>query len=132
MAYSDSGKWVKDQDNPNKVTRIGMILRKSRIDELPQLLSILKGDISLIGPRPDIIDLGEKLNSEIPFYMIRYAIKPGLSGWAQTMQDSPPQTLEETRMRLQYDLFYIKNRSFILDLIIILRTIRTLISRTGA
>lgn len=132
MTYSDNGKWVKDQDNPNKVTNIGLILRKSRIDELPQLLSILKGDISLIGPRPDIIDLGEKLNNEIPFYMIRYAIKPGLSGWAQTMQDNPPQTLEETRLRLQYDLFYIKNRSFILDFIIILRTIRTLISRTGA
>lgn len=131
MNYSDTGKWVKDNDNPNKVTKIGHFLRKSRIDEFPQLLSILKGDISLIGPRPDITDLGERLQNEIPFYLIRYAIKPGLSGWAQTMQDKPPQTVEETRMRLQYDLYYIKNRSIILDLIIILRTVRTFLSRTG-
>ncbi len=131
MTYSDNGKWVNDNDNNNKVTSIGYILRKSRIDELPQLLSILKGEISLIGPRPDIIDLGEKLTNEIPFYLIRYAIKPGLSGWAQIMQDKPPQTTEETRVRLQYDLYYIKNRSLILDIIIILRTIRTLLSRTG-
>ena len=131
MTYSDAGKWVKDSDNPNKITRIGYLLRKTRIDELPQLLSILRGDISLIGPRPDIIDLGEKLTHEIPFYLIRYAVKPGLSGWAQTMQDKPPQTVEETRLRLQYDLYYIKNRSLVLDLIIILRTIRTLLSRTG-
>ena len=131
MTYSDNGKWVKDGDNPNKVTTVGYILRKTRIDELPQLLSILKGEISLIGPRPDIIDLGERLTNEIPFYLIRYAIKPGLSGWAQIMQDKPPQTIEETRVRLQYDLFYIKNRSIILDLIIILRTVRTLLSRTG-
>ena len=131
MNFADSGKWVKDEDNPNKVTRIGYYLRKTRIDELPQLLAILKGDISLIGPRPDIIDLGEKMTNEIPFYLIRYAVKPGLSGWAQTMQDTPPQTIEETRLRLQYDLYYIKNRSLILDLIIILKTIRTLLSRTG-
>ena len=131
MTYSDSGKWVKEEDNPNKITKIGYFLRKTRLDELPQLLSILKGEISLIGPRPDIIDLGERLTNEIPFYLIRYAIKPGLSGWAQIMQDKPPQTIEETRVRLQYDLYYIKNRSLILDLIIILRTIRTLLSRTG-
>ena len=131
MTYSDNGKWIKEEDNPNKITKIGYLLRKSRIDELPQLLSILKGEISLIGPRPDIIDLGEKLTNEIPFYLIRYAIKPGLSGWAQIMQDKPPQTIEETRVRLQYDLYYIKNRSLILDLIIILRTVRTLLSRTG-
>ncbi len=131
MNHSDTGKWIKQADNTNKVTRIGHFLRKSRIDEFPQLLSILKGDISLIGPRPDITDLGEKLQNEIPFYLIRYAIKPGLSGWAQTMQDKPPQTVEETRMRLQYDLYYIKNRSIILDVIIILRTVRTFLSRTG-
>lgn len=131
MTYSDNGKWVKDNDNPNRVTKIGYILRKTRIDELPQLLAILKGDISLIGPRPDIIDLGERLTNEIPFYLIRYAVKPGLSGWAQTMQDKPPQSLEETRMRLQYDLYYIKNRSLVLDILIILRTVRTLLSRTG-
>ena len=131
MTADDGGVWLKDKGNKNKVTKIGYFLRKSRIDELPQVMNVLKGEISLIGPRPDIVDLGNKMAQEIPYYMIRYSVQPGLSGWAQTLQEKPPQSVEETRIRLMYDLFYIKNRSFLLDFVILLRTIRTVLMRTG-
>ena len=129
MRGSDAGVWVTDGDL--RVTHVGKILRKTRIDELPQLWNILRGDISLIGPRPDIVALGKKLAQELPYYTVRNLIKPGLSGWAQIKQDIAPQSLEETRERLAYDLYYLKNRSFILDLIIALKTTKTLLSRTG-
>ena len=93
MMKNDSGKWIPDNEE-NKVTKVGYHLRKTRIDELPQLWNVLKGDLSLIGPRPDIIDLGRKLAHEIPYYTVRNLIKPGLSGWAQIKQDTPPQSLE--------------------------------------
>lgn len=131
MSGDDGGVWLKEKGNQNRVTKIGYYLRKSRIDELPQVINVLRGEISLIGPRPDIIDLGNKMAKEIPFYMIRYSVQPGLSGWAQTLQEKPPQSVEETKIRLMYDLFYIKNRSFLLDVVIILRTIRTVLMRSG-
>lgn len=129
MKGSDAGVWVTDGDA--RVTHVGKILRKSRIDELPQLWNIVHGDISLIGPRPDIVGLGKKLAQELPYYTVRNLIKPGLSGWAQIKQDIAPQSIEETRERLAYDLYYLKNRSFVLDLIIALKTVKTLLSRTG-
>lgn len=129
MRGSDAGKWVSDGDN--RVTKIGRILRNTRLDELPQLWNIVRGDISLIGPRPDIVSLGNKLAHELPYYTVRNLIKPGLSGWAQIKQDIAPQSLEETRERLAYDLYYLKNRSFVLDLAIALKTVKTLLSRTG-
>ncbi len=129
MTKNESGSWPTDGEG--KITRVGKFLRKTRIDELPQLWNVLKGDLSLIGPRPDIIGLGEKLAKEIPYYTVRNLIKPGLSGWAQIKQDLPPHSVEETKLRLSYDLYYIKNRSFILDLIIALKTIKVLLSRKG-
>lgn len=129
MRGSDAGKWVTEGDD--RITRTGRFLRKSRIDELPQLWNVVRGDISLIGPRPDIVALGNKLAKELPYYTVRNLIKPGLSGWAQIKQDIAPQSLEETRERLAYDLYYLKNRSFVLDLIIALKTVKTLLSRTG-
>jgi len=129
MKVNDAGVWPSAGDA--RITRVGRFLRATRIDELPQLLNVLRGDISLIGPRPDIIGLGKELAENIPYYTIRNLIKPGLSGWAQIKQDFPPHTLEETRMRLSYDFYYLKNRSFLLDLTIALKTIRTLLSRTG-
>lgn len=129
MRGSDSGKWVTEGDE--RITRVGRFLRRARIDELPQLWNVVRGDISLIGPRPDIVGLGKKLAQELPYYTVRNLIKPGLSGWAQLKQDLPPQSLEETRLRLAYDLYYLKNRSFILDLTIALKTIKVLLSRTG-
>ncbi|PIQ36134.1 MAG: hypothetical protein COV32_00160 [Candidatus Yonathbacteria bacterium CG10_big_fil_rev_8_21_14_0_10_43_136] len=129
MRGSDAGKWVTEGDD--RITRVGKFLRRSRIDELPQLWNIIRGDMSLIGPRPDIVAMGKKLADELPYYTVRNLIKPGLSGWAQIKQDIAPQSLEETRERLAYDLYYLKNRSFILDLTIALKTMKTLLSRTG-
>ncbi len=129
MRASDKGRWLTKNDV--RMTKVGKFIRKTRLDELPQLWNVLKGDISLIGPRPDIINLGIELQDKIPYYVMRNLIKSGLSGWAQINQDLPPQSLEETRQRLAYDFYYLKNRSFLLDLEIALRTIKTLLSRGG-
>jgi len=119
----------------NKVTLVGNFLRKTRIDELPQLWNVMSGDISLIGPRPELPTGVAIYDKEIPYYNIRHLIKPGLSGWAQLYHEHHPHhgvDIEETRNKLSYDLYYIKNRSLMLDLEIALKTIRTLLSRTGA
>lgn len=129
MKTNDRGIWVKEKDE--RITKVGEFLRKTRIDEFPQFWNVLMGDFSLIGPRPDVKDLGEKLKEEIPYYQVRNVITPGMSGWAQINQELPPQSLEETKVRLAYDLYYVKNRSFVLDLQIILKTIRILLSRSG-
>jgi len=129
MTTNDQGVWLSEADN--RVTKVGYFLRKSRIDELPQLWSVLKGDISLVGPRPDIIGLGRELEKSIPYYNSRNLVAPGLSGWAQISQDKPPQSVEETRLRLSYDLYYVKHRSLTLDLEIALKTVRILLSRLG-
>lgn len=130
MTGNEDGKWVSE--GTVRVTKVGMFLRKSRIDELPQLLAVFKGDISLIGPRPDIKGLSDRLKEEIPYYEVRTIVKPGLSGWAQVTQEGrPPQTVDETKLRLSYDFYYIKHRSAWLDLSIALKTIKTLIMRVG-
>jgi len=132
MQRNETGKWVAESaKGANQVTRVGRFIRKTRIDELPQGLAVLKGDMSLIGPRSDIAGLGERLAKEIPYYSVRTIITPGLTGWAQINQDKPPQTIEENKIRMSYDLYYIKYRSLGLDLRIILRTFRTLLSRVG-
>lgn len=129
MRSNDAGKWINDGDN--RITRVGHFLRKTSIDEFPQFWNVVHGELSLIGPRPDMVPLGKKLAHELPYYTIRNLIKPGLSGWAQIKQDTIPQSVEETRVRLAYDLYYLKNRSFVLDLMIALKTMKTLLSRTG-
>lgn len=135
MSTIDDGKKQveknKDQANDNRVTKVGRFLRKSRIDELPQLWNVIKGDISLIGPRPELPKLVDFYNTEIPYYNVRHLIKPGLSGWAQIHHEVPPHSVEETKVKLAYDLYYLKHRSFPLDLKIGLQTIKTLLSRTG-
>ena len=122
------------EDGSNQVTKIGKWLRSLRIDELPQLWSVLKGDMSMIGPRPEIPALVKHYESEIPYYNIRHLIKPGLSGWAQLYHRDPPKVTadsDKTRRKLSYDLYYIKNRSLMLDIKIALKTINTLLSRSG-
>lgn len=106
-------------------------MRKSRLDEFPQLWSILKGESSLIGPRPELPKLVELYKKEIPHYNVRHLIKPGLSGWAQIHHEKPPHSVEETKEKLAYDLYYIKHRSVWLDQKIALQTIKTLLSRVG-
>jgi lipopolysaccharide/colanic/teichoic acid biosynthesis glycosyltransferase len=134
---SASATWTpEDAAQGNRITRVGSLLRKLSIDELPQVWTILKGEMSLIGPRNDIIGLGERLAKEIPYYNIRNFVKPGVTGWAQTNQhyqagNISPQSIEESRIRLAYDLYYVKNRSVWLDITIAIRTIKTVISRFG-
>ncbi|MBP9771471.1 MAG: sugar transferase [Candidatus Pacebacteria bacterium] len=132
MTGSDSGDEVLKSDLA--VTKVGAFLRKSRIDELPQLWSVLLGDLSLIGPRPELPAMVRHYESEVPFYNVRHLITPGISGWAQIYHDGHPHhgtNVEETRTKLSYDLFYLKNRSFGLDLKIALKTLKTLLSRAG-
>ncbi len=132
MDFDDEGKW--ERGAVNNVTRVGEFLRKTRIDELPQLWNVLQGSISLIGPRPEFPEPVRHYNKKIPYYNIRYLIKPGLSGWAQILHDKHPHhatDVEETAAKLSYDLYYLKNRSIMLDLEIALKTIKTLLSQKG-
>lgn len=121
--------------NGNKFeTKIGKVIRKTRIDELPQIWNVLKGDLSLIGPRPEQPKIVERYSEEIPFYNVRHLIKPGLSGWAQIYHDNHPHhnlDFEATKEKLAYDLYYVKNRSFFLDFKIALKTLKTLLSSKG-
>jgi lipopolysaccharide/colanic/teichoic acid biosynthesis glycosyltransferase len=133
-SYPRSDKWVPEEIN--RITRVGNILRRTSLDEVPQVFNVFKGEMSLIGPRADIEGLGGRLSKEIPNYTLRTLVKPGISGWAQIQQiykkgNISPQSVEETKLRLAYDLYYIKNRSFFLDLKIIFRTITILLSRLG-
>ncbi|TRZ52318.1 hypothetical protein D4R99_02950 [bacterium] len=131
MTRDDGGVWGEGE---NKVTRVGDFLRKTRIDELPQLWNVLWGSISLIGPRPEFPDPVKQYAAEVPYYNIRHLIKPGLSGWAQIYHENHPHhgiDIQETKNKLSYDLYYIKNRSIMLDLKIALLTIKTLLMRVG-
>ncbi len=133
MSVDDSGEGA-GSDRKMKITRVGKILRATRIDELPQLWNVFFGDISLIGPRPELPNLVKLYEKEISFYNVRHLIKPGLSGWAQLYQKDPPKfgtDYDQTKAKLSYDLFYIKNRSFWLDIKIALKTVKTLLSRSG-
>ncbi|MDQ5893122.1 MAG: Bac transf protein [Patescibacteria group bacterium] len=127
---NDDGKWGVQE---NKVTVVGAFLRKTRIDELPQLWNVVRGDISLIGPRPEFPDPVAHYSKEIPNYTIRHSIKPGLSGWAQIYGEHPHHgvDVEMTANKLSYDLYYIKHRSFLLDLKIALRTLKVLVTFVG-
>ena len=118
------------QDNDQRVTGIGKFLRRSRIDELPQLWNIVKGEMSLVGPRAERPEFHDTLKREVPFYEERYLIKPGLSGWAQINYPYGA-SVKDAAEKLKYDLYYIKNRSFLLDLGIILKTIRIALSQAG-
>lgn len=134
MTGNDSGNYGGG-NTKLAVTRVGTFLRKSRIDELPQLLSVLKGEQSLVGPRAELPALVEEYRRLIPYYDVRHTTAPGMSGWAQVCHDNHPHhgtAVEQTKEKLSYDLFYVKNRSIWLDLKIALKTIRTLLSRAGA
>ena len=132
MDFNDNGKW--NTGEKNKITKVGAFLRKTRIDELPQLWNVLLGDISLIGPRPEFPEPVKQYEELVPYYNMRYLVKPGLSGWAQMYHENHPHhgiDVHETKMKLSYDLYYIKNRSFLLDLKISLKTIKLLLSQSG-
>lgn len=122
-------RWAT-KDDP-RITRVGRIIRLLRIDELPQLFNILRGDIDIVGPRPERPVFVEKLQQMIPYYSLRHSVKPGLTGWAQVMFTYSG-TIEESKEKLQYDLFYIKNLSLKLDLLILFKTLKIVILGRGA
>lgn len=133
MNVSDAGTAVLK--SKGRVTRIGRLMRKTRIDELPQLFNVIKGDISLVGPRLEFPALTEVYRREIPLYDTRHIIKPGLSGWAQIYHRDHPhheQAVQQTRDKLSYDLYYVKNRSLVLDFKIALKTLKTVLFFEGA
>jgi exopolysaccharide biosynthesis polyprenyl glycosylphosphotransferase len=121
-------QWATEDDP--RITRVGKVLRRMRLDELPQIINIIRGDIHLIGPRPERPEFYAQLEKEIPFYSVRLAVKPGLTGWAQ-IKYRYGSSVEETMVKLQYDLYYMKNRSPLLDLKILLRTIWKILSFGG-
>lgn len=114
------------EKNEKSITNVGKVLRKIHMDELPQFISILKGDLSFVGPRPEWIELAKVFEKEIPFYSQRYLVKPGFTGWAQ-INFPASKSIDEAREKFEYDLYYIKNHSFLLDIGIILKTFRLLV-----
>jgi sugar transferase (PEP-CTERM system associated) len=122
-------QWAGNGDP--RVTRVGKFLRASRLDEIPQLWCVLKGDMAFVGPRPERPEFIELLSKEIPYYDVRHMVRPGLTGWAQ-VQYKYGSTIEDAREKLQYDLFYIKNASIGLDLLIMFLTIKTVLLGRGA
>ena len=129
-AEADSGATWATDDDP-RITRVGKFLRTSRLDEIPQLWCVLKGDMQFVGPRPERPEFVEWLSKEIPYYRVRHVVRPGITGWAQ-VQYRYGNTKEDAREKLQYDLFYIKNASVGLDLTIMFQTIKIVTLGRGA
>jgi lipopolysaccharide/colanic/teichoic acid biosynthesis glycosyltransferase len=113
------------------MTRVGRLLRHLRLDEIPQMWNVLRGDMGFIGPRPERPEFVEMLNQQIPYYNLRHIIRPGITGWAQ-IRYKYGNTVEDARQKLQYDLFYIKNMSIGLDFWILLQTIKVILLGRGA
>jgi len=117
--------------NDQRVTRVGRFLRKTRIDELPQLINVLRGEMSVVGPRPERPEFVAMLSEQVPFYAIRHSVKPGITGWAQ-VRYSYVATIEDSVKKLEYDIYYVKNHSMLLDALILLETIRVVLLGEGA
>ena len=128
MKVNEKHSWPGEDDK--RITAVGKFLRKTHLDELPQLLNIIKGDISFVGPRPDFVDFYKDLEKTIPHYSVRTLVRPGVTGWAQVNYPITA-SLEQTKERLAYDLYYIKNHSIALDIAIIAKTIKVLLTAQG-
>lgn len=132
MLFDDHGDPAAQKEN--RVTAIGAFLRKTRIDELPQLWNVLRGELSFVGPRPELPKIAEVYEREIPYYSARHLVTPGLSGWAQIWHQDPPRgpaDVKRTRRKLSFDLYYLKHRSPGIDMAIALKTLRALLSFSG-
>jgi exopolysaccharide biosynthesis polyprenyl glycosylphosphotransferase len=127
-AEEQGAQWAA-HDDP-RVTRVGRVLRLTRIDELPQVWNVLLGDMSFVGPRPERPHFNELLEKEIPYYYLRHLVKPGITGWAQVMYPYGA-SVDDARKKLQFDLFYIKNYSLVLDLVIAVKTTRVMLTGKG-
>lgn len=128
-AEADGARLACDGDD--RITRVGAFIRKTRLDELPQLWNVLKGDMSLIGPRPEQRVFVDQFDAEIPFYIYRHVVRPGITGWAQVMQGYAGDA-DETRVKIQHDFYYIKHFSLWLDILIVFKTVRIVLTGWGA
>ncbi|OYV26275.1 MAG: hypothetical protein B7W98_03230 [Parcubacteria group bacterium 20-58-5] len=133
LAASD--EWIPE--GVNRITKVGAFLRHTSLDEFPQGINIIRGELSLIGPRTDILGLGQRLTESLPYYKERYAVLPGITGWAQINQQYEaghvsPQSVEETQVRLAYDFYYLKHRSLGLDIVIALKTVKRMFFRVSS
>ena len=128
-AEADNGPTWADDDDP-RITRVGKVLRVTRLDEIPQMWCVLKGDMAFVGPRPERPEFVEWLTREIPYYSLRHLVRPGITGWAQ-IRYKYGNTVEDAKEKLQYDLFYIKNASIGLDVLIMFQTIKIIVLRRG-
>jgi sugar transferase (PEP-CTERM system associated) len=126
-----AGKPVWARDNDDRITRVGRLIRKTRLDELPQLWNVMRGDMSFVGPRPERQFFVDQLAKEIPFYLQRHSVKPGLTGWAQVKYQYGS-TVEDAMEKLRYDLYYIKHLSIVFDLTIVLDTVKVILFGKGA
>ncbi|MDP2809151.1 MAG: TIGR03013 family PEP-CTERM/XrtA system glycosyltransferase [Rhodocyclaceae bacterium] len=122
-------RWATKNDD--RVTRVGRVIRKLRIDELPQLYSVLKGDMSMVGPRPERAFFVDQLTKEIPFYAVRHSVKPGVTGWAQVRYHYGA-SVDDAAQKLQYDLYYVKNHSLLLDMVVLFETVGVVVGGKGA
>jgi lipopolysaccharide/colanic/teichoic acid biosynthesis glycosyltransferase len=128
-AEKDSGpKWSSSIDP--RITRVGSILRKTRLDEIPQFINVLRGEMSLVGPRPIRKYFADILAEKFPFYRLRFIVKPGLTGWAQVKSDYAGSEQGQFE-KLQYELYYIQHQSLMMDIIILLKTVQTVLARPG-
>ena len=118
-AESGGAQWATRNDP--RVTRVGSLIRKTRIDELPQLLNVLRGHMGFVGPRPERPEFVAELEKNIPYYSYRHSVKPGITGWAQISYPYGS-SIEDAKQKLQYDLYYVKNHSLLFDLMILLQT----------
>jgi len=118
-------------DNDQRTTRVGRVIRRLRLDELPQLWNVLRGEMSLIGPRPEQVAFAREFSQEIPFYSWRHRVKPGITGWAQ-VQQGYASGIEDTMTKLEYDLYYVKHLSLWLDLFIAVKTVWIMLTGRGA
>jgi len=128
-AEADSGPTWASDDDP-RITRFGKFLRRSRLDEIPQIWNVLRGDMAFVGPRPERPEFVAKLSQEIPYYNVRHAARPGITGWAQ-INYGYGSSVEEAKEKLRFDLYYIRNISVTLDLLIVFYTLRAVIIGRG-
>jgi len=128
-AESDGiARWAQKSDP--RITRVGAFIRKTRIDELPQLFSVLRGQMSLVGPRPERPSFVDQLKTSIPFYELRHSVKPGITGWAQVRYHYGG-SLEDARRKHQFDLYYVKNNSLLLDILVLVETVSVVLFHEG-
>jgi lipopolysaccharide/colanic/teichoic acid biosynthesis glycosyltransferase len=131
VGHEGEDRAVFAAEDDDRVTPVGQVIRQFRIDELPQIWNVLKGEMSLIGPRPEQVGLAENFRDALQLYHARHLVRPGITGWAQVLQGYAAD-VHETRRKLEHDLYYVEHRSVLLDLLIIYLTLKTLFTGGGA